>query len=260
MAVRNTTFTSCSVFSILEVEERKCTMTTLGLNWFTEGRVDFEYKKYLLLAYLQHVHKNFEENRLYPQLAELVNHYRNLSTFIETKKSLSEGFPKEISEVDFKKLKLVYETTIKDDDLMGEIERIIEYSLPRFKMGLEDGRHRYDAIEEKLNVSPVGILPLYKNEGYLLLKNGRATDTQVYQYRITVFESAEERFRGIHTEFVGTYPHSLVYTYENIKKELVKEYKQLPNPATYLAESDVQYPIQETLLPIAGRYLVRLIN
>lgn len=233
-------------------------MTKLSLNWFAEGLTDFEYKKYLLLAYLQHVHQNFEENKLYPELADLVQHYRGMTLFYESKNKLYNEFPKEMTGADFNQFRLVYEKTIHDDALMQEIERIVEYSIPRLKLALEDGRHRYDDIEHTLVLTPVGIEPLYKNEGYLFIKNGAKNETQVYQYRITLFEGSGERFKGINTELVAGYRNSIVYTYENIKRELVKNRKELPNPATYVAETNEYYPLKETLLPIAGRMLVRM--
>lgn len=234
-------------------------MKKLDFNWFTEGLADFEYKKYILLAYLQHVNEDFKENKLYPSLAELVEHYRNLKLFEEKRNELYNEFPSEISELDFKNFRLVYEKTIKNDELMEEIEQIVNYSIPKFKYTIEDGRHRYEDIESHMSFTPVGILPLYKNEGYLLIKNGPSPQTQVYQYRITIFENADERFRGIRTTYVKTYRHSLLYTFQNIKNELAKE-GELPNPATYLAESGTYYPLEETLLPIAGRILVRTVN
>lgn len=234
-------------------------MKSLGINWFVEGLTDFEYKKYILLAYLQHVHKNFEENKLYPELADLVAHYQNLNLFLETKGTLLKEFPKTLSKVDLKNFRLKYEKTIQDDELMGEITRIVEYSLPKMKSGLEQGRDRYDGIEAAINFAPIGILPLYKNEGYLLLKSGQVADTRVYQYHITLFEGSTEKYRGISTTYIGNYPHGMVYTFENIKKELVKSRKELPNPATYLVESANLLPEQETLLPIAKRLLVRRI-
>ena len=43
-------------------------MKSLSETWFAEGYIDFELKKYTLLAYLQQVNKYFNENKLYPQL------------------------------------------------------------------------------------------------------------------------------------------------------------------------------------------------
>ena len=53
-------------------------MVSLDKNWLTEGLIDFEYKKYELLAYLKNVGKSFSENRLYPFLGDLIFHYNNI--------------------------------------------------------------------------------------------------------------------------------------------------------------------------------------
>ncbi len=232
-------------------------MKKLKLNWFTEGLQDFEYKKYILLAYLQHIHHNFEENRLYPHLAELYQHYQSLKLFLKTKNSVYKEFPKNISKFDLKNFKIEYEKTINDDELMETITRVVEFSIPKLKTELSEGKSRYNTIEATIHFSPVGIIPIYKKEGYLLLKSGKTSTTNVYQYQVNLFESAGEKYRGIHTTWITSYPNNLVYTFEGIKKELIKTRLELPNPATYLAETKNILPQTETLLPIAKRLLVQ---
>ncbi len=75
-------------------------MKQLNLNWITEGLMDFEYKKYLLLAYLQEVSRDFDEKKLYPVLSDLVMHYNNLITIKRNKTYVSNQFPKQISKID----------------------------------------------------------------------------------------------------------------------------------------------------------------
>lgn len=235
-------------------------MKKLELNWFTTGLQDFEYKKYILLAYLQHIHKNFEENKLYPGLAELFQHYKSLQLFIQSKEQVYKEFPKKLSKLDFENFKIKYEETINDSKLMDTITRIVEFSIPQLKKEITEGKYRYDAIEASIKFSPIGIVPIYKNEGYLLLKGGKSQDTQVYQYQISLFENAGEKYKGIHTTWITSYANSWVYTYENIKKELIKVREELPNPATYLAECNRYFPQAETLLPIAKRLLVQTVS
>ena len=79
-------------------------MEKLSKDWLTQGLVDFEYKKYLLLAYLQTVKKSFSKVELYPFLSDLVFHYRNLVAVKENKALIRDSFPKEISLEEFKKL------------------------------------------------------------------------------------------------------------------------------------------------------------
>ena len=80
-------------------------MKTLSQTWFADGYIDFELKKYTLLAYLQEISRHFNEQKLYPQLADLIFHYNNIVAFRENKKYLQEHkFPLstkvEISAVD----------------------------------------------------------------------------------------------------------------------------------------------------------------
>ena len=235
-------------------------MKFLSQNWFFENRVDFEYKKYILLAYLQEVKGNFRELKLYPYLSDLIGHYNNLHSFSRNKKVISMGFPKKMKKADFEKFKLTFEQVVTDDSLMKEIEEIVGYSLPVIKYHLEEGRELYEGIETSLKFEPVGIIPLYKDEGYLFIKDGPGEDVDVYEYQSTIFRGADENFRGITTRYLESYRQSLLFTYEYIKKEVVKTNKKLPNPATYLVESGKKYPMKETLVPIASRLLVRYIS
>jgi hypothetical protein len=42
-------------------------MKSLGANWFIEGHIDFEYKKYILLSYLQDINSHFDNKPAYTQ-------------------------------------------------------------------------------------------------------------------------------------------------------------------------------------------------
>lgn len=232
----------------------------LSDNWITEQHIDFEYKKYLLLAYLQHVSECFEETRLYPALSELVKHYRNLVALREQKKNLFDSFPEKLSSADFEHFKLVYEKLCNDDQLMREIENIIAFSIPQIEVHLAEGKKIYDFIESKLNIYPVGIVPLHTDAGYLFISNGDIHETSVFEYQITIFDQSTERYRAIGLQYVTSFEKSLRNTYENIKCDLLKYNKNLPNPATYVISSELTLPMEDTLLPLAKRSLVKYLH
>ncbi|RAU81712.1 hypothetical protein [Pontibacter arcticus] len=235
-------------------------MNTLPINWLTEGLLDFEYKKYLLLAYLQTARQEFSAQRLYPVFPDLIMHYQNLKLVKEKKQLVYEQFPERISRADFEKLELVYEKIVADDETMQQIEDIIQFAYPRFSETLETGREVYDAIERQLEIMPVGITPLYFNEGYLFLDEFPGKETQVFMYRITVFENTYEKYRGIHTEHLQTVRRGMALTHENLKVQLVKERQELPNPATFVVAAKVPVPLEHALLPIAKRSLVKYVT
>ncbi|MBI2271596.1 MAG: hypothetical protein HYU69_14725 [Bacteroidetes bacterium] len=231
----------------------------LSKNWLTEKHIDFEYKKYVVLAYIKEVSENFESNRLYPSLSELVEHYRQLISIKENKQHLKDAFPQRMQQVDMERFLISYEKMVEDDALMAELESIIEYSIPQFKHSLSEGKKIYDFIEEQLSILPVGVMPLYPEQGYMFIKNASA-DTVVYEYQITIFQQPDEKYRGIHTTYVKSYTKNFINTYEYIKTDLVRENKNLPNPAAFAVESDLKLPLEQTLLPIAKRALVKKVS
>ena len=234
-------------------------MQFLNKNWITENQIDFEYKKYVLLAYLQHVSENFTEYRLYPYLSDLVEHYRNLKSLKDSKQFLYNHFPERMKGTDLEQFKLIYEKIVQDDALMQEIESILEFSIPQMEVYLREGKKIYDFIEERLKIFPVGVIPLNSESGYLFLKSGTSVDTYVYEFQISIFENTVEKYRGIHLLYLKTYEKSITNTFEAIKSDLLRYNKNLPNPATYVIETDMNIPFDETFLPLAKRTLVKLI-
>src|ERR1700742_258073 len=103
-------------------------MKTLSETWFAEGNIDFELKKYTLLAYLQEINKYFTQNKLYPQLADVIFHYNNIISFRENRKFLQDQFPRQLTEINLQKLQLDYEKIIEDNEMMQELEEIVQYS------------------------------------------------------------------------------------------------------------------------------------
>ncbi|TCJ19638.1 hypothetical protein EPD60_00515 [Flaviaesturariibacter flavus] len=235
-------------------------MKQLSETWFAEGYIDFELKKYTLLAYLQETNRYFNENRLYPQLADVVFHYNNILAFRENKKYLQEHFPKKLTGVQIEKLQLLYEQMIADDELMTELEEIIHYSEAKLKTTIDNGAEIYDFVEGNLNIGPVGLVPLDIQEGYFFLSAGDARQMRVYQYRLSIFEKHDEKYRSIKTAFLDEWRRSPFQTYEQVKYELIRRRADLPNPAVYSIETGLQFPYEETLLPIAKRSLVKYLS
>src|SRR5438046_148410 len=213
-------------------------MKSLSETWFAEGYIDFELKKYTLLAYLQQVNKYFNENKLYPQLADVIFHYNNLVAFRENKKFLQEHFPKKLTGIQMEKLQFLYQQMVEDNELMKELEEIINYSTNTMKRTIRSGTEIYEFIEDKLVIMPVGLMPLDINEGYFFLSSGKK-NTRIYHYRLSFFEKHDEKYRSIKTLYINNLRRSMSNTYENIKADLIRHRSELPNQAVYAVEMNL---------------------
>jgi hypothetical protein len=225
-----------------------------------EGFIDFEMQQYRLLAYLKEVKQHFQENKLYPQLADIVFHYNNLLAFRNNKKFLQDQFPRKLEGIKMQKLELVYERMLADNELMQELEHITNYAIDELKGTLSEGTGIYDLVEQKLLIEPVGIVPLYKNEGYVFIRYGAFSEVRIYSYSITLFEHKDSKYKGIKMEYLDSREKNLANTYEQIKLDIIRSIRTLPNPAVFKVEYPFSVPYQETLLPIAKRVLVRQIE
>lgn len=234
-------------------------MKTLSQTWFADGRIDFELKKYTLLAYLQEVNRHFNQTKLYPQLGDLVFHYNNLVAFRENKKYLQEQFPKKLTGLQLEKLQLLYEQMIEDDELMQELESIIHYSIDAIRTTLKDGTNIFEEVEEGISIQPIGLVPVDASEGYLFLRSGNAREAGVYQYRLSIFERHDEHYRTLKTIFLEQRTLSISNTYEQMKLEFIRRTNSFHTPAFYSIESSMNLPVDETLLPVAKRCFVKFL-
>ncbi len=228
----------------------------LSKNWILEGCQDFEYKQYILLGYLKTIESSFNRNELYPPLADILAQFQNLKHIKENNELLKDDFPKTIKRIDFDNLRLEYNRLNTNEPAINHLFEVIDYALPKMKSVLEDGMQRYDYVENCISVEPIGLVPLYKKEGYLLL-DCDGQKTFVYRYTISDLKTVDECFVSINTELIETENRSISNHHQQMKLKLIKRFKDLPNPATYAVISQQNFPVKQTLLPITERILLR---
>lgn len=223
-------------------------------NW-----LDSEYQQYVVMAYLQSVHYHFAKNQLYPALPDLREHYKIGVNFIQGKGALSASFPRRVRGIEGPPPRIDYVMDVPDDPFMSEIDTILEFALPRFRQAVAEGEQRWTDIINALTLEPVGLLPLQPEEGYLFVYATQQRTTDVYHFRLTLYADHTPGGRVVRFRYIESVQQSLAHTLENIKLDLIRRHRQLPNPATFRLESKQPLPVAETLLPIANQLLVQAV-
>ncbi|MCX7606671.1 MAG: hypothetical protein N2170_05325 [Bacteroidia bacterium] len=209
-------------------------MERLRPGWFLEGLWDAEYQQYRLLAYLQTAQRAFLAQRLYPPLGDLIASYAEMNRLAEEVKGPWEEPSPELS----------------------TLEEIITFALPRLQAAIEEGKTLYELIAQLLQVHVVGVVPLYRDEGYLLLRRGAESTVRVYRYELRHLYDSEGQHVAIRLVFLGEYAFSLLALgFGRIRERLLRENPDLPVPLTLAVESPWVLPVEETLLPIIQRSL-----
>jgi hypothetical protein len=209
---------------------------------------------------LQEINRHFDKSKLYPNLSDLIFHYNNLLYFKKNKSMLQQAFPQRLTQADIDAVKLTYQKIVEDDATMQEIESIITFALHKMDPAIQTGKEIYDFVESQLNIDPIGVLPLMPYHGYFSLRNGKDKTHGIYEYQVTIFESTDDKYRGINIQYIDSYEASITNTPEAIKLNLIRRNQFMPNPAVYYVQSDISFPLEQTLLPVAKRCLVKYIS
>jgi len=232
-------------------------MSTLSLETFLTGPQDLEAKQYLILQGLREHYDEFSHNRLYPSLSELLELFVLLEGLVQKKSDIEDHLPQRLKEIDLENMKLIYEPVEGNNEDLEKAIDLINWALPKIKKTLDEGMDIYNFVDDQIAIEEVGIMPMYREEGYWFVPESRASQLHLLRYEISLFTSAKERFRTLKTTLLESIEQATVArSPESIKLELIKKYNDLPNPATYACETDLDFPYAETILPVAKRKLM----
>ena len=226
-------------------------MKILSENWITEKLVDLEYKQYILLAYLKEIKKEFRLNKLFPHFEDLKMHHQILLEIENNTDNLFNNFPRKSTGINLKKLQLEYKTEISESFIIKELKQIVQFSIPQIASHLEEGKQIYEFLENQINIDPVGIVPLNFNEGYFLVEQSKQKEYHVFQYKMSFLKKRKTNWHSLDSKYLMCFNQSIKNSIESIKHQIIDQYKQLPNPATFVVTGSLQIPFKETYLPLA---------
>ena len=135
----------------------------------------------------------------------------------------------------------------------------INWALPEISGAIEEGKAIFDFVNDNINLHEVGIVPIYKNDGYFFISDIKNELMKIYRFEMSLFSTQENPLRTLKSKLVDlislkTPMASLPY---ELKQNTLKKYQDLPNPSCYYFEMDIDFPFVETILPVAKRKLVR---
>jgi hypothetical protein len=224
-------------------------MSILNFDLFSAAS-DEEAARYRILDALQSVRRAFAANEVYPHLGDLIRLHEALTRLTDAAGAVQERQQGPLRGIDLEEGQLIYGDAAELPLLADALAR---WALPRLADAIEEGRTLYEFVEQHAVVRAVGIVPSYQDEGYLLLP--APPRVRVLRYAMALYEEPDGRYRALRTADIGEAPADVLPA--QLKQRLVRAHPELPNPATYRVETDLDFPVDATLLPVAKRKLLQ---
>jgi hypothetical protein len=234
-------------------------METLNLNTFIKAADDVELSKYKVLATLHKYTSCLHKNKLYPALAELISIKNELELLVEQMSLFDPEFVLNLNFADFTEELPLANPVEYDVDALITVSNFINWALPEIKAAVDEGKAIFDFVDENITLHEVGIMPIYKNEGYFFIQDIKHDLMKIYRFEMSLFSTEENPLRTLKSKLVDLISLQAPETQSpfELKHNLVKKFKDLPNPSCYYFETTIDFPFAETVLPVAKRKLVR---
>lgn len=234
---------------------------TLSIDLFTSVQDDLEIRQYVILGELKKITEQFKYYKIYPFLSQLVELQKILKEITARLSDLRSEFPKRISKIDWVNRTIDHEVIFTSGTDISAVEDLIEWALPHINQVIEEGVAIHEFVESELSVEQVGILPNYKDEGYLFVPDNQKKSLNLFRFEVSIFQSAEDQYRALKTKFLKHLEQERVKLSPNsIKLDLIRSHAELPNPATYAFATKLDFPFSHTIFPIAKRRLIQILS
>lgn len=230
-------------------------MPALSLDLFVAA-CDAEAAEYRIRAGLLEAHRAFVHNHVYPHLGDLIGLRRTLAALVDGADRVHEGLPGRVVGVDWEEGAVVHEKAELDGPPLLALE-LARWALPLVDAVIEEGRTLYEFVDAHAALEAVGLVPAYQREGFLLVPEP-AGGWLALRYAIGALTGAGGPYRALWTSPVDVDLDPLAPP-AVWKEALVAACPELPTPAAFRVETDVPFPVEETVLPVAKRKLLRLV-
>jgi hypothetical protein len=232
-------------------------MAILSIEHFLTAGTDLERAQYTILGALRSVKDDFARSAIYPHLSDLIDLHKTLRNLLDQLGGIRGAIPTPIESINPDSEETIQREEAPDLGAVGILTELIAWSLPKVTDIIEEGKTIFEFVDASLHVEQVGILPGYTEEGYLIIPDRAADELCVFRYVMSSVTRANERYRSLRTRPIKRMADRKVIPPQHLKLELAREQPDLPNPATYYVDSELEFPFDQTVMPIAKRKLMR---
>jgi hypothetical protein len=153
----------------------------LNKGWLIEDPIDFEYKKYILLAYEKKTRGRFRDRLLYPDFTDIISNKNYIDVFIDNIYKFENG-KKEIVGIDMMEQKIIYRSLLNDSSL-DDIVETAKFAKSIFDDLFLSYSKLYDEIESKIKIDGSIISQFSLYLGYIVIDDS-TNEKKYYDYNI----------------------------------------------------------------------------
>jgi hypothetical protein len=179
--------------------------TNDNISWLIDGPVDYELKKYKMLAILSRMRADLKHNLVWSVIQDVEN---QLDLLYHTKYEIEvkEEKSRIAKDIDFFNFEIIYETannvTITNDSI---IDNIISDAILEFGEVYMEARELWRSIEKNITLTWIPKKQTHLNKGYIIIP---FEDGICYAYEFGLLSKSANSWRDVKLSLVETFNYS----------------------------------------------------
>jgi len=157
---------------------------------------------------------------------------------------------------------IVYEKAHQVGNQLDKLLNFIDWALQLNRPVLEEGRIIKNFVEDDLEIRRISSTEKnYHGKGYFSLPNNKKGVLNIYLYEIMWDWSQENLYQQINSQLVKSIPQSAIHnSIEEMITNFIHYSQDLHEPVAYILETDLDFPYEETIFPIAEDKLLKYLT
>jgi len=237
-------------------------MTTLDLKKLTSCGSDWESNQYKILIKVREWLMNFNKNKLFPSIEEAIQLNLALEDLLRENIECKLWFDNEIRGQQVNERVIVYEKAHQVGNQLDKLLNFIDWALQLNRPVLEEGRIIKNFVEDDLEIKRISSTEKnYHGKGYFSLPNNKKGVLNIYLYEIMWDWSQDNLYQQINSQLVKSIPQSAIHnSIEEMITNFINYSQDLYEPVAYILETDLDFPYEETIFPIAEDKLLKYLT
>lgn len=236
-------------------------MLTLDVKKLTSCGSDWETNQYTILSRIKEWSSELHKNRLFPALTDSIQLNLSLEEILHDSIESKIWFDKQIRAKRLNERIKVYE---KANQVGVELDRLLEFvewSLKLNRSVLDEGKIIKSFVEKNISVRKLGLNKNYLGKGYFTIPDNKRELLNIYYFEFNWTWFNDEPSSNLQTKLIRSIPFLLSSgSVDELMSGFIKHSQKLFDPAVFVFETELDFPFQETIYPVAEEKLLKTLE
>ena len=235
-------------------------MTELDVKKLTSCNSDWELNQYTLLSRLKDWERNFRKNKLFPDLKASLKLNEKLQDILQENLESKWWLESEVKTTVINNHHVMLDKARNISSQLNLLLDFVEWALKLNRPVMEEGLIIKDFVESNLQFDGLNLEMNYRGRGYFTLSDNRKELFNIYFYDIKWEWNEDNPNQKVKTQLIRSIPKLLIDKDEKqLMEEFVRYSQPLYKPVVYMIKNELDFPYNETILPVAIDKLVQTV-